>query len=162
MTTGDSAIATDPIRAMTDPIRVIKQVFGPKQPAWFLATQLARDLTLMGAVPVSIERAGGWWLVSSAKDWLMESEGSVCWKFTHIVNFPEAGREAYHSEILLTAFADAVVTRGATGGITWIAGDPDRWALPARMRHRSRERTGRIVAFLSEDEQSPPVQLTAP
>jgi hypothetical protein len=114
-----------------------------------LAAQLARDLIVTGFAPISVDSSGGWWFVSSAKDWLIDSTGSVTmWNFSHIVHLPEAGREACRSEIFLTAFADAVVTRGGTEDIIWIVGDPDRWPLPEEFaEHFSRPVPGRSIAF---------------
>jgi hypothetical protein len=71
-----------------------------------IAAQLMRDLILTSAVPASVDCLEGWWIVSSKRDWLVQPDGLVSlWNFSHIVHFPEAGREACRSEILLKAFA---------------------------------------------------------
>jgi hypothetical protein len=113
-----------------------------------LATQIVRDLVLIGSVPIHVDQIDGWWIVSSAKDWLLEPDGSVSlWNFSHIAYFPEAGREACHSEILLSAFANAVVTKGADEELIWVIGSPDVWMIPANVLTHIQNNSGRTIAF---------------
>jgi hypothetical protein len=135
--------------AITDSVSVIKRAFGPKMSGENIATQLVRDLILLESLPAHIHHIDGWWLVASAKDWLLDPNGSISFRhFMDIVHFPEAGRDACHSEILLTAFADAVVTRRAREELVWISGDRSKRALPPRvLEYLSEENPGRVVAF---------------
>jgi hypothetical protein len=87
----------------------------------YLAARMLGDLVWLGALPAQVNRVQQWWQVSSATDWLAGS-GIGLGAFTRIVPFPAAGQNSFHSEILLTAFADVVVTSGADG-VTWIKGD---------------------------------------
>src|SRR5262245_39674847 len=134
---------------MIDSVSVIRRAFGPKMSGEDIATQLVRDLILLESLPVHVHHIDGWWLVASARDWLLDPDGSISLRhFTDIVHFPEAGRAACHNEILLTAFADAVVTRGAREELTWISGDGNQWALPPSvLEHFSEDNPGRVVAF---------------
>ena|SRR5580692_7255001 len=86
---------------ITDHLSVIRRAFGPKMSGPRILTQLARDLIVVGAFPIHIDRIGRWWLISSPKDWLLEPDGSESMQnFRRIVRFPEAGLAACHSEIL--------------------------------------------------------------
>src|ERR1700722_2322714 len=136
------------LRVLTDGMAVIRKLFGPKMLSEGIASQLARDLIFMDSLPLHVRRVDAWWVVSSAKDWLVQSDGSVSLRnFQQIMPFPAAGREACHSEILLTAFADAVVTRGANDEMTWIAGDQHEYGLPADALELMRRTTGRAERF---------------
>jgi hypothetical protein len=136
-----------------DQLSAIRRLFGPKMSGPKLLTDMTRDLTLVGAFPIYIDRVGGWWLISSSKDWLLQPDGSVSMRsFRNIVRFPDAGLEACHGEILLTTFADAVVTRGAGGELTWITGEA-RWPIPADVLHRLHGSPGRVIAFMSTDDE---------
>jgi hypothetical protein len=111
------------------------------------AARLMHDLILLDALPSRVERIGAWWLVSSERDWLASEHGGISTKpFFHIVAFPPAGDNSHRSEVLLTAFANAVLTCG-NDGLTWIRGDPEEY-LPDGLRIAfSRIGHGRIVAF---------------
>src|SRR6516165_7311990 len=86
---------------------------------------------MMESVPIHVDQVDGWWIISSAKDWLLKSDGSASlWNFSPIAHFPEGGREACHSEILLSAFSNAVVTKGTDDELTWVVGSPDLWMPP--------------------------------
>jgi len=81
-----------------------------------LAESIAGDsLTLTGG-PVTVFRRGDWWFVGCEEDWMALPSGpSVDELFCRIVAFPEAGPNAMHSEILLTAFArDVLLKEGGT------------------------------------------------
>lgn len=145
-----------------DDVSLIKRTFGPKMCGWQLATQLVRDLLLAGSMPFRVDCVDGWWLVSSDKDWLFTQGGAATLQsFKQIVHFPEAGREACHSEILLSAFADAVVTQGGGGELIWIIGDQERWILPKQiLGHLAR--SGRSVVFKLEHDQQVEVQALQP
>jgi hypothetical protein len=115
---------------------------------------MARDLILIGSIPIHVECIDGWWLVWSANDWLREPNGSVSYRnFDQIVHFPEAGREACRSEILLRAFADTLITRGANDELTWIEDKNHRGMLPTSVLDRVMQKNvGRTVVFTSREE----------
>ena len=135
-----------------DDLSLIRRTFGSKMSGQQLTGQLVRDLILMRSLPFDVDYIDKWWIISSEKDWLLAPDGSVTFRnFKHIVHFPEAGREACHSEILLSAFADAVVTRRANDELTWIAGDHERNMLPKEVLERlMQEGGGRTIAFTLE------------
>jgi hypothetical protein len=147
--------APSELQLVTDPILVIKRTFGPQMSAEAMMTQIVSDLVIQRSLPFSVDHVDEWWLISSAKDWLLGPDGSVSLQnFKRIVHFPEAGREACHSEIMLTAFADAVITRGANDELTWISGDQGLFTVPATILDLMRCNPGRTVAFVSGGEQS--------
>ena len=79
---------------------------------------------------------------------MLEPDGSVSFSnFSHTAHFPEGGREACHSEILLSAFSNAVVTKGADDELTWVVGSPDLWMPPANALERIQNNSGRAIAF---------------
>jgi hypothetical protein len=116
------------------------------------AARLAHDLVLLSNLPIHIERIDSWWVVSSEKDWLVTADGAVSTKpFFHIVAFPAAGDNSHRSEVLLTAFADVVVTCGVDG-LTWIRPDARCPPLSDGVRGAcSRIGRGRLVAFQIEE-----------
>ncbi len=59
---------------------------------------------------VIAHREEDWWLVSSECDWIQQYEDNIDYYFTNIVPFPEACQNSFHSEVLLTAFCENVVT----------------------------------------------------
>ena len=134
-----------------DDVSLIRRTFGPEMSGQQLAGQLVRDLILTGSLPLSVDCIDEWWV---EKDWLLIPSGTVTFRsFKHIVHFPEAGREACHSGILLSAFADAVVTRGANDRLTWITGGHERRILPKEVLKRlTPEGRGRTVAFTLESD----------
>lgn len=143
------------LHIITDSISVLRRFlsrdphFVSKLSASYLAAEFVRDLVLTGSIPIHVDMIDEWWIVRSDKDWLTQPDGSVSlWNFHHVVPLPEAGREACRGEALLTAFADVVVTRGATDEVTWITGDGSRWVLPNEILDQFTQlKSGRIVAF---------------
>jgi len=113
-----------------------------------LAIDLMKDLVHLDALPATIERADGWWIISSAKDWLIQKGNTVSLDvFSKITRNLAIGRYAIRAETVIAALADAVVTLGSDG-VAWIAGNEERWPLPAELNKKHRDlRTGRIVAF---------------
>jgi len=143
------------LHVITDNLLIIRRLFGPTMSPERMANGLIHDLLLVDSLPIQVRRVDAWWVVSSGKDWLVQSDGSVSLEnFRRVVRFPTAGLEACHLEILLTAFADAVVTRGASDELTWISGDQQRYTLPVQVVEIMRDTTGRVVAFLSTSEPS--------
>jgi hypothetical protein len=132
-----------------DGIALIRRTFGPTMTAQQLVGGLVRDLVLTRSLPLRINFVDPWWVISSQVDWLTESDGSTTLRsFKYVVHLPEAGREACHSEIFLTAYADAVITRGPKDGLIWIAGDQQRTALSEELlRELTHDGCGRAVAF---------------
>jgi hypothetical protein len=110
-----------------------------------LAARMLFDLVLLGALPAHVDRLGQWWEISAGKDWLAAPDGKGIDVFVTIVPFPMAGPNSHRSEILLTAFADAVVTSGSDG-VHWIKGDPSMTPQP-QVRGPNNPGSGRLVAF---------------
>jgi hypothetical protein len=123
------------IQIEMDYVSLIRRTFGPTtRTAQELIGNLVRNLVLTKSLPLRVDLIDGWWTGSSEIDWLVETDGCITFRsFTYVVHFPLAGREACRSEILLTAFADAVVTRGEDAELEWFAGDAVRWTLPDRV-----------------------------
>jgi len=84
---------------------------GGKPRGEYLASQLVMEALFLGAHDVCVQHVNGWWLVSSSSDWLVESSGEqLSILFSEIVPLPEAGDNSMRAEVLLTAFAQDVVT----------------------------------------------------
>ena len=81
----------------------------------YLAERLAEDARILGARAVQTRQVGGWWVVAADFDWVGDGTSSGAPDvFSNVVAFPEAGVNSMRSEILLTAFADDVVTSDGT------------------------------------------------
>src|SRR6516165_6529747 len=78
----------------------------------FLAARMISDLVWLRALPAEVIEIDGWWVVRSSVDWLASGSPKYTTSdaFSRIVPWPEIGANSFHSEILLAAFADAVVT----------------------------------------------------
>ena len=141
--------------AASNPIIIMRRAFGPKMSARDILTNLVRDLVIIGALPIHIDRVVDWWLISSQKDWLLQTDGSVSLdNFKRIVHFPEAGREACHSEILLTAFAEIALTWSDGGEMTWITdNDREQWKFSEDFLRRTHTGSGRVIAFMTRDRE---------
>jgi hypothetical protein len=143
-TEDDLAIVADPISVLR---RQPSMFMGDRPWGPYLAARMARDLILLDALPVRIERENDWWLIESDVDWLrMSSEKDP---FRSMVTFPAAGHAAFRSEVLLSAFADAVVT-GSGGRLDWITTSAEVGAdLPEVWKGRiaSDHYTIRFLAF---------------
>jgi hypothetical protein len=140
------------LKVITDPVFILKRAFGQELSAQKIAEALIRDLIVLEAFPFHVDYVDGWWLISSAKDWLLQSDGSVSFRnFERIVHFPEAGREACHNEVLLTAYTKAAITKGTDGEVKWIVGEKDEWILPPPVLQNILANSGRTVAFRLSD-----------
>jgi hypothetical protein len=79
-----------------------------------LVTQIVSEVLLLGGSEICTVRSGDWWLISSNMDWLgTHPDYAPEAFFFRIVAFPEAGPNSMRAEILLTAFAQQVVTVSA-------------------------------------------------
>jgi len=141
---GDLQIFSDPIPHMRrNPAMYLGGSQTPK--GEFLAARLISDLVMLRALPAEVLEIDGWWVVRSSVDWL--ASGSPTYTtdhaFSRIVSWPEIGVNSFHGEILLAAFADAVVTSG-TDGIKWITSAPGKFVLPVGV---NLSRPGRTIAF---------------
>jgi len=83
---------------------------GRADPA-LLASRLAGDALMLGAERVEVSHDGCWWWVAADRDWMGTNAAVTAREaFERIVPFPEAGVNSMRSEVLLTAFAERVVT----------------------------------------------------
>lgn len=97
------------------PERFLRQV--PAQ-AHELATNLVGDAVLLtGAPATACKGPGAWWIVGCEVDWLAQGEfaATPLETFRRLLPFPEAGVNSMRSEVLLSAFAEAVITVGPEG-----------------------------------------------
>jgi hypothetical protein len=72
-----------------------------------LASAIVADVLVEPGRGAAIQRVDRWWLVASDHDWVGPS---VIDYFHRVVPFPDAGPNSMRAEVLLTAFADDVVT----------------------------------------------------
>src|SRR5690348_11695923 len=83
----------------------------------YLATRVAEDALTSGAKRVEILHWQDWWVVAADSDWMARCcSGDVRELFDRVVPFPESGVNSMRSEVLLSAFADEVVTGGPGEG----------------------------------------------
>jgi hypothetical protein len=111
-----------------------------------LVTHIVGEVLLLGGSETYTMRNGDWWIISSNVDWLATCPDYAPEElFFNIVALPEAGPNSMRAEILLTAFAQQVVTVSADHQ-SIIKGDvsqaDDIWRLIA-----SRPNWKRTVAF---------------
>lgn len=96
-----------------DHIRANPRVYLPDghvDPATLVA-RLVSDILQLEECVVTALRVHGWWIVASGTDWIASDAGVVPHDYFHrIVPFPEAGQNAFHTDVLVTAFARDVVT----------------------------------------------------
>jgi len=77
-----------------------------------LASKVAAGACLLVEEPVNLQRKGHWWIVASEQDWMTnQANVSVQDLFLRNIPFPEAGPNSMHPEVLLTAFADRILTQ---------------------------------------------------
>jgi hypothetical protein len=136
------------IAVLDDAVALIRRrraMYLPSEtPGPYLAGKLVQDIALLGALPARVALDGEWWLVSADHDWLSTASGAVPTEpFFRIVPCPQWGPYAFRTEVLLTAFAEAVVT-AADACPTWIAGESAGAEPPNALRAPG---PGRQVAF---------------
>ena len=81
-----------------------------------LVTHIVSEIFVLGGGETCAVRRGDWWIIRSDVDWLETHQDYAPEAlFFHLVALPEAGPNSMRAEILLTAFAQKVVTVGASG-----------------------------------------------
>lgn len=79
-----------------------------------LVTHVVSEALLLGGSETCTMHRGDWWVISSNVDWLATCPDYAPEElFFRIVAFPEAGPNSMRAEILLTAFAQQVITASA-------------------------------------------------
>lgn len=83
----------------------------------YLATRVADDALTLGASRVELLRHRDWWVIAANSDWMARGPScDVRELFGRVVPFPESGVNSMRAEVLLSAFADDVVTSGKDDG----------------------------------------------
>lgn len=139
-------VTIDPIAA----IRARPETFlpgGRTDPATLLLA-VAGDVLVGPDRQVVCRRLGAWWVVASDVDWIYGAGSPGLDVFRRVVSFPEAGPNSLHAEILLTAFADQIITFGA-GSHAILKGQipPDDPIFVLRASHPD---WNRVIAFQQE------------
>jgi hypothetical protein len=76
-----------------------------------LAARIVSDVLILTEQLISVQHTADWWIIAGKEDWIARcSDRPIENYFRSIVPFPEAGVNSMHGEVLLTAFADDVVT----------------------------------------------------
>jgi hypothetical protein len=84
-----------------------------------LVTHIVSETFVLGGGETCAVHRGDWWIIRSDVDWLgTHPDYPPEALFFHIVALPEAGPNSMRAEILLTAFAQKVVTVGASGRLS--------------------------------------------
>ena len=111
------------IQVQQDPITYVQQraerfFMSGSVTAVELATQIVGEVLLLGGHEACAIRDDAWWVIGSNVDWLgNHPDYSAKELFFRIVAFPEAGANSMRAEILLMAFAQDVITKGAEGQV---------------------------------------------
>jgi hypothetical protein len=85
----------------TEPIELVERILG--------------DALYAGASECAVFRQDDWWIIASPTDWLGGHNAYAPEDLFHrIVAMPEAGQNAMRGEVLLTAFAQNVITATPT------------------------------------------------
>lgn len=141
------------LNVLVNPIEVIRKnvaryLGGLTAPTGeYLAGRMMSDLIWLRALPATVERIGNVWMISSHIDWLATESGATTeMAFSRVLPFAIAGQNSMRSEVLLSAFTDAVVTWGQDG-VKWINGNESTVKLPSGIK-TNRETTGRVVIFV--------------
>src|SRR2546423_2717418 len=96
-----------------DHIRGNREMYLPGgrcEPA-YLATRVADDALTLGASRVELLHHQDWWIIAANADWMaLPKSCGVRELFDRVVPFPESGVNSMRSEVLLSAFADEVLT----------------------------------------------------
>src|SRR5262245_37051900 len=88
-----------------------------------LVTHIVGEALLLGGGDACTMHSEDWWIISSNVDWLATCPDYAPEElFSHIVALPEAGPNSMRAEILLTAFAQQVIT-ASTDHLSIIKGD---------------------------------------
>jgi hypothetical protein len=150
MTTGDDiTILSDAVRQVRNNPKMYLDGADEASGA-ILAHSISRQLIFSNVLPLTISRAGSWWIIIAGEDWLAARKGDPLASFTTLVPFRQFGPNDCCGEILLTAFAQAVVTADYNGP-KWVSGDPNKTPMPHElMEQTSTILRGRLVAFRTE------------
>ena len=146
----------DDIQVLNDPVETIRRLYSEHRDggpgASYCAAALLQQIILLRATPVRVEQRGDWIFVSSECDWLASSEGAPSKRpFFQLAPFPEGGQNSHRAEILLTAFAAAVVNAGSDG-VEWIVSNAEHHPLPdTATLEQIRNAGGRVIAFVFAD-----------
>lgn len=109
-----------------------------------LAALLLRDALCKEASNVWAERHGDWWVVGGNVDWVSSDGIRTEDAFRKLIPLPSAGRNCHRSEVIVAAFASAIMT-SVGGERTTVLGGSN--LLPPEIEARSGETVARTVAF---------------
>jgi hypothetical protein len=110
----------------------------------YLSEAIASTLIWLGATPFTVRVERGWWIITSEIDWLRASDGIDLSVFSRIVPLPKAGPNSMRGEVLLSAFADAVLTVDGNG-LHWIVAEGrEGGGAPTAALFQS---SGRLISF---------------
>ncbi|MCX7360351.1 MAG: hypothetical protein NTV97_00415 [Alphaproteobacteria bacterium] len=107
---------------------------------------------MLGATPARVDQRGNWIFISSQRDWLASRDGIPTKNpFFHVMPYPEGGQNSHRAEILLSAFAAAVISVGSDG-VEWIVSNADHHPLPDDATvEQVRAGGGRMIGFVFAD-----------
>jgi hypothetical protein len=96
-------------------LRGRRRVFfhGPdhKPTADFLLLFLLEDAITANAFPMQVDFHANWWIFAAKNDWILDDNpGTATETFFTLVPYPKKGVPHIHTPILVTAFAEKVVT----------------------------------------------------
>lgn len=107
------------------------------------AAVMLSDAQRLGGPQAKLTLHEGWHEIENTNDWLTHPRWSATELFRHVIPAPELGPNRVRSEVLLTVFADTVIT-AYRGRVTQIKGTPTAAELE---RAAVASQNGRVVGF---------------
>lgn len=115
-----------------------------------LLIRMISTLVCTQMLPIRIYRRARWSCIAAETDWVLHAKmPSIDALFRRLNPMPEGGVFAFRAEVLLTAFAERVVT-WTLSEVTWIKGRRDTELLPEGFCLEDAGSNGRVIAFTVE------------
>lgn len=75
-----------------------------------IVSRVMQDILTQSSISAFCAREGTWWIIASEIDWINSCSPLTVKKyFSQITPNPEVGQNAFHAEVLLTAFAEDLI-----------------------------------------------------
>jgi hypothetical protein len=117
-----------------------------------LLVHLFDDATTAKAYPIHIDLHANWWIFAAKNDWILDdNRSSVTETFFEHVPYWKKGPACIHTPVIVTAFAEKVITI-SPDGIELISADSDEVG-EVETYCKSKYSGLRVVAFFFNDQE---------